>query len=257
MILVKLGGSVITDKTRLRAFKKESVTRLAGEISRAGKRVIIVHGAGSFGHFIAHTYKLHHGYVGDEQLAGFSKVMCDVRDLNLRVMRVMEREGLNPASIPPSACAELDGGRLVRLDLDLFERYASIGATPVTFGDVCLDRSRRFGICSGDQLMERLAEHFRPEKVIFCADVDGIFSSDPAADPKARLMSEVDRSVLEALPREMRYVDVTGSIFGKIECMLRMACHSGECLVINGNAPGRLESALRGRKVKGSRIVGG
>jgi len=53
MILIKLGGSIITGKAEYRAFNKDTVSRLADEISRSDKDVIIVHGAGSFGHIIA------------------------------------------------------------------------------------------------------------------------------------------------------------------------------------------------------------
>ena len=49
MILIKFGGSVITDKAEYRKFNKETVARLADEIKRSGQEVIIVHGAGSFG----------------------------------------------------------------------------------------------------------------------------------------------------------------------------------------------------------------
>lgn len=257
MILVKLGGSVITDKSRLRTFREENVSRLAGEIARAGKEVILVHGAGSYGHVVADRYKLQHGYVEDRQLKGVGEVMEDVRDLNTKVMRVLMSKGLIGVSIPPSVAAELDNGTLVGLDIPVFERYLNLGIMPVTFGDITLDRSRRFGICSGDQLMERLAQHFRPVSVVFCTDVDGVYSSDPSTNPDARLIERVDARTLDILPRESRYVDVTGSIHGKIECMLRMASNCDDCIVLNGNVRGRLESALKGTKVKGSRIVGG
>jgi isopentenyl phosphate kinase len=257
MILVKLGGSVITDKSRLRTFKRENMSRLAGEIARAGKQVILVHGAGSYGHVLADKFDLQRGFIENRQLEGLGKVMQDVRDLNVRVMRALNSKGINAVSIPPSVASELDNGKLVHLDLRLFERYLELGVTPVTFGDVALDRSRRFGICSGDQLMERLAKHFRPESVIFCADVDGVFSSDPNMNPKAKLLEEVNRSVLDLLPRKSKYVDVTGSIHGKIECMLKMSSNCDNCIVLNGNVRGRLESALRGKRVRGSRIVGG
>lgn len=53
MIIVKLGGSVITDKAEYRRFRADTVARLASEIASSGERVIVVHGAGSFGHILA------------------------------------------------------------------------------------------------------------------------------------------------------------------------------------------------------------
>jgi isopentenyl phosphate kinase len=256
MILVKLGGSVITDKSRLRTFRRENASRLAGEIARAGKQVILVHGAGSYGHVLADRYQLQLGFQEDRQLAVLGEVMQDVRELNFKVMRELTSKGISAASIPPSTIAELEDGELVHLALPIFEKYLNLSMTPVTFGDIALDRSRRFGICSGDQLMEKLTEHFNPESVIFCTDVDGVFSSDPNRDPKARLIEEVDRSVLDILPKRSKYIDVTGSIHGKIERMFNMSSNCRNCIVLNGNVKGRLELALKGKKVKGSRIIG-
>jgi len=255
MILVKLGGSVITDKTGLKAFREDQTKRLALEISRSGKEVFLIHGAGSFGHVLAHRHSLQNGFKSKDQVQGLARVMSDVRELNQKVVETFERSGIPCASIPPSAVAELDEGILVHLPTHLFMAYSELGLMPVTFGDVCLDRTRGFGICSGDQLMEWLAREFRPERVIFCADVDGIFTSDPNVDPKAEIIHEVDERTLEGLPRTERYLDVTGSIYGKIESMLRISSHSMDCMVINGQVGGRLESALGGEEVIGSRVI--
>lgn len=257
MILIKLGGSVITEKAGFKDYKESETRRLAREILRTGKEVFLVHGAGSFGHVLARRYSLQNGFENEGQKAGLAEVMADVRELNLRVIRTLNEEGFHAVSVPPSVIGELDNGRLVELDAAIFSRYSELGLTPVTFGDVCVDRSRGFGICSGDQLMEWLAREYKPERVIFCADVDGIYTSDPNVDPKAELVPVVSRDTLEALPRTDRHPDVTGSIYGKIESMLRLAHYSGDCLVINGLIEGRLEAALRGEDVIASRAFSG
>jgi len=255
--LVKLGGSVITDKTRYRVFNQESADRLAGEIASSGKQVVLVHGAGSFGHMLAHEHQLHKGYLSDSQRFGVARVQWDVRDLNREVMQCLDHAGLPATSIPPSACALMEGGQLKRMDLDLFHRYLDLGITPVTFGDVVLDSQRKFGICSGDQLMYLLAKEFRPKLIVFCADVDGIFTADPNLDKGATLIERVDRSTLDSIPRTSRVTDVTGSIYGKLESMLSMAPLAKSTMVINGLVPGRLAAALKGERVKGSMVVGG
>jgi isopentenyl phosphate kinase len=56
LVLLKLGGSVITDKTRPFTARLDVIERLAAEIKNAltdrgdDLRLIIGHGAGSFGH---------------------------------------------------------------------------------------------------------------------------------------------------------------------------------------------------------------
>ena len=257
MILIKLGGSVITHKEKYRSLNLKAMERLASEIADAGKQVVLVHGAGSFGHVVAHEYDLNQGYKEKRQLEGVAKVQMDVRDLNQMVMRSLEVADLPAASIPPGGCALLEDGKLRALDMELFHRYLDLGMVPVTFGDVVLDRVKGFGICSGDQLIYRLAREFQPERIIFCADVDGIFTGDPNLDDEAELIERVDRQVLDSLPRTTRHMDVTGSIYGKIECMLRMAESAGSTMVINGLVAGRLESAIKGESVVGSTVVGG
>jgi isopentenyl phosphate kinase len=256
MLLVKLGGSVITDKMGYRVMREEALFRLAGEIAGCGSEVIVVHGAGSFGHVIAAEHGLQHGFVERSQLMGAAQVMEDVRTLNLAVISALNRSGMPAVSLPPSAMADLSDGKLERLDLSMFARYLDLGIVPVTFGDVALDFKRGFGICSGDQLMETLAREFAPERIIFCTDVNGVYTSDPNQDPHARMLDHVDQTTLDSLPRTQRCADVTGSIYSKIETMLRITSHGGGSTVINGSVPGRLAAALKGEEVIGTRVGG-
>ncbi len=257
MILVKLGGSVITDKTTYRTFREGSVRRLAREMSTTDEQKIVVHGAGSYGHIYAKEYALQSGLKEKRQIEGVAKVMHDVRELDNLVVGAFNDEGMWSAAVPPGSSVIMKGGILSRMDIWPFERYLKIGITPVTFGDVALDNEKGVSICSGDQLMVRLAKRFRPRKVIFCADVDGLFTADPNCDPTATLIENVDQNTLSTIPRTDRCVDVTGSIYAKIEYMLQIAKHAGECKIINGNAEGRLADVIADRNTICSRIVGG
>ncbi|HUT26823.1 MAG TPA: isopentenyl phosphate kinase [Methanomassiliicoccales archaeon] len=257
MILVKLGGSVITDKGRYRTFDREIASRLTLEIASSDEKVMIVHGAGSFGHMLAKEHRLHLGIDGPSQIMGAAKVMADVRELNLEISRCMLDSGLPVVSLPPASCARMNQGKLEMLDVDLFQRYLDLNMVPLTFGDVVWDQKRGLSICSGDQLMMSLAEKFSPDKVLFVTDVDGVFTGDPNMDDDAELIENVNKAVLDALPRTERNVDVTGSIYSKIQFMIDMAGRTKECLVLNGKVPGRLEAAMKGRSVIASRVVGG
>jgi isopentenyl phosphate kinase len=257
MILVKLGGSVITDKTTYRTFRDVTVHRLARELLTTEEEKIVVHGAGSYGHIYAKEYALQSGLKERRQIEGAAKVMHDVRELDNLVVGAFNDEGLWSAAVPPGSSVIMKDGALSQMELWPFERFLKIGITPVTFGDVALDDEKGVSICSGDQLMMRLAERFRPRKVIFCADVDGLFTADPNCDPKATLIEEVDKDTLHTIPRTERCVDVTGSIYAKIEYMLKIARHAGECEIINGNAEGRLAETIADRRVVRSRIIGG
>ena len=59
-IVIKFGGGLITDKTQLKTIKAQnldSVCEIIANVLGKGNEVIIVHGAGSFGHLEAKKWK--------------------------------------------------------------------------------------------------------------------------------------------------------------------------------------------------------
>ena len=256
MQLVKLGGSVLTDKRRVTKLRPTALRNVAAEIAAAKDEVVVVHGAGSFGHVKAAKYRLHVGYLEDEQLPAVSEVQRDVRSLNLAVLDALRKAGANPVSLPPSAIARLDDGALASLDLDVFRRYMDLGFTPVTFGDVVLDARRWFSICSGDLLMLALAEAFHPESAIFVADVDGVYTADPKRSRSAKLLREIGPGSVSSIDTSGSDAhDVTGGLAGKLDRMIAVAKYADRCLLVNGLKKGRLLAALRGGKVVGTRVM--
>ncbi len=143
----------------------------------------------------------------------------------------------------------MTGGRLRWPDMEVVRSYMELGIAPVTFGDVVLDDQMGFGICSGDQIMEMLAAAFRPKRIIFVSDVDGLFDSDPKENPDARLIGLVEEESLGSISCGMSVKDVTGGLRGKMEAMLRLCSAGRECVLLNGLAEGRLLSALRGEEI--------
>jgi isopentenyl phosphate kinase len=257
-VLIKLGGSVITDKANLRTFREEACRRLAGEMKGLDGSLIVVHGAGSFGHILAKKHRLDEGFIDESQLHPVAIVQRDVRELNTRVLGAMIDSGVRGVSVPPAASATFDGGVVKSFDPSLFRKMMGLGLVPVTFGDVVPDESLRFSICSGDLMMAELARHLRPRLAVFCADIDGVFTGDPKADGGAELIHELNRKALEGLRRtESLNADVTGSIFGKLERMLDIAAHCEKCIILNGDVPGRLEKALRGESVPSTVVLPG
>ena len=257
MILIKLGGSVITDKSQYRKFNKERVSRLCSEIKHSGQRVLVVHGAGSFGHVLSKKYNLQDGFGSDEQIPAVAEVQYDVRDLSQMVVREMLDVGIPAVSIAPGSCFVMENGKLIATDTEAIKRLYDLGIMPVTFGDVVADRIKGFGICSGDQLMEILAELFDVHKVVFVSDIDGLYNADPKSDKKARMFGSVDAETLKNIKSESNIDDVTGGIRSKMEAMLRMSNADCDCVLLNGTIEGRLGALLRGETVTCTVAKGG
>ena len=257
MKLIKLGGSIITDKKEYRKFNADTVARLCREIRESGQDVIVVHGAGSFGHVLAKKYDLNAGNRDPEQIPAVAQVCYDVRELDSMVVKELNAAGIPSVSVPPGSCFVMEDRKLRIENDEVLRRFVDIGIMPVMFGDVVLDRKLGFAILSGDQIMERLTDIFDIDQVIFVSDIDGLFDDDPKTNPSARMYETVDMSVLESVRSESSVDDVTGGVREKMMAMLRMCSGKRECVLVNGNAEGRLLSLLRGERTVCTRATGG
>lgn len=258
MLLVKLGGSVLTDKARLRTARRATIRRLARELVASREPLLVVHGAGSYGHIRARKHRLNAGGSTPSKRAAAARVQADVRELDRFVVDALLDAGLAAVPVAPSTVLILDDGNVASIDLTPFLEFSSMGFTPVTFGDVVRDMKRGFSVCSGDLMMLELARAFRPDRAVFVADVDGLFTSDPKRTRHARLLDAVRPDDLTRIEfTAASRTDVTGSIEGKVRRMFEIADHVGECLIVNGNVKNRVRDALRGRRVVGTRVTRG
>jgi len=255
---VKLGGSVLTDKARLRTPRRATIRRLAAELATIRQPLLVVHGAGSYGHILARRHKLNEGGVSASKRVAATRVQQDVKELDGIVVNAFIEAGIAAIPIPPSAVLSLNDGMVVTADLTPFLEFSSMGFTPVTFGDVVRDLRRGVAVCSGDVMMLELARAFRPERAVFATDVDGLFTADPKRRRDASLLEVVRPKDLEGIEfSTAKRTDVTGSIEGKVRRMFEIAEHVGECLIVNGNVKNRVRDALRGRRVAGTRVARG
>ncbi len=244
---MKLGGSVITDKTQYRALRQEVLERLAKEVASAPEPIVVIHGAGSFGHVVARTHRLADGDDGTpERRAAFARVLADVRELDAHVRTALLDGGIPAVSHATFDIARLRDGALETFDASGVVASLAAGFTPVLRGDGALDAARGFGIISGDVLMVELARVLRPSRAIFVTDVDGIYDDDPSTNPSARLLARVSAAAGIQGAGAAKGADVTGGMRGKLARAAEVARQGVEVWVINGLEAGRLSQALSG-----------
>lgn len=249
MILIKLGGSVITDKSQYKKFNQDQASRLCREIAESGRSVMIVHGAGSFGHVLAKRYAVQEGLTDFGKVTPAAMVHHDAMELGMLLTSELMKVGIPAASVSPGTCFVMDDGKLIVNDDEAIRRMAHVGIMPVMFGDVVMDRKRGFGIVSGDQLMELMADMFEPDRIVFVSDIDGLYDKNPKTNPDARFIPEVTSEVMDAVDSREDVDDVTGGVRNKMESMLRMCTPERDCVLVNGTVPGRLLSLLKGEDV--------
>ncbi len=258
-ILIKLGGSVITDKEHEFKAKEETIKRLADEIAAAKVPAIIIHGAGSYGHGIAKKYGLHFGMKERTQFRMFSFLRIQMDELREIVSQALFDVGLNPFPIQPSAIFTTLNGQVFHFEDHALLQAIRMNFTPVLHGDAILDYRKGSTIISGDLLCEILAKYIGPTKCVFVTDVEGIYTKDPKTYPDAELLehlkiSDVLRLLKSGNVGESKYDDVTEGMRGKLKKILPIIDSGSEVVVINGNKDGALYNVLIGAKERGTYI---
>ncbi|PIA62907.1 hypothetical protein AQUCO_00200724v1 [Aquilegia coerulea] len=153
---------------------------------------IIVHGAGSFGHFQASQSGVHKGGL---QLpivkAGFVATRISVTSLNLEIVRALAREGIPSIGMPPFASGWSTCDRkIASAGVSQVVEVVDSGFVPVLHGDAVLDDLQGCTILSGDVIIRHLAELLKPQYVVFLTDVYGVYDRPPT-DPGAVLLREI------------------------------------------------------------------
>lgn len=249
MIIVKLGGSVISDKNVEKSFHEDVVSQIASEIAQfyPKENFIIVHGGGSYGHPLAKEYNLREGIEPnpESKRIGFSKTHQAMLELNEKIINIFLEKNLPAFSVSTSSVFITEGGSVAYGNVEVLKRLIELRLIPVLFGDVAVDLKKGIDILSGDQIITYLAKMLRPSKVIFLMDVDGIYDGKPDEgsliwELKVR---EIDR-LIERLSGSAG-IDVTGGIANKLREAKGIAQFS-EVWFVNGKVSGRLSGAIIG-----------
>lgn len=248
LIFLKLGGSLITDKTAEEQLRTDVLARLAEEIATARAirpelRLVIGHGSGSFGHVAAARYDTRAGVRGPEAWAGFAEVSASAARLNRLVGDALLAAGVPALSLQPSASAIAEAGALVEMATAPLQAALEAGLVPLVYGDVAIDRARGGTIISTEQVLGYLARQLRPGWLLLAGDTDGVLDERGEVLPRIHAGNAND---LAPLLGGSRGTDVTGGMADKVASMLRLsaALPGVRIRIISGLVAGRLHSAL-------------
>ena len=252
--LVKLGGSLITNKTKPRTVEKERLERLAAEIAAgwSGGGLVVGHGSGSFGHPEARAAGLVGG-AGGRRLEspvdrmGIARTQSAAQALHRMIVSSLIDAGVPAYSQPPSGFLVADGGEPHGEAPAPLAEALRLGLVPVTMGDVAIDRRRGAAIVSTETVFEFLAGAL-PELGIEVRQALWLGVVAGVLDDAGRLIGRIDAKNIEAasaVAGGSAAVDVTGGMEHRLVTAWRLARAGVESLILDGRVPGLLESALR------------
>lgn len=256
LVIIKLGGSVITDKSKARGgFRKSVIRRLAKEILDAKKKkdfdLILVHGAGAYAHYLTKKYRIAEGYLGGQSAVGYAHIKNELFRLNNLVWSECLLVGLAVCTVQPSAVIFTENGRIKNFDMRLIEVLLKMGIAPLLLGDDTIDEKRGIAILSGDKTMAYLARKFAARKVIFVSDVEGVFNKNPKIHKDAKLIKEINNKNFRKIIGSMEIYnknDASGEMKGKLLAIAGELKEVG-VRIVSGLRNQALKEALLGRNI--------
>jgi len=257
LIIMKIGGSVITDKqSEIPKVNFENLNRIAKEISEAydseKMKLIIVHGAGSYGHQIVKRTGIDKGIETKQQLINFAETQRLQNELNCIVTDALIKDNLPAIPCQASASAIMENKKFLEMDIKTIKGFLEIGLIPVLYGVPAYDKTQKCSILSGDDIAPYLAKELKAERIIHATDVNGIYTGDPKFDKNAELIPEITEAKFEEIKKSITgstSVDVTGGMLKKISEIMAITGHGTESQIISALVPGNIIRAMNGEKI--------
>lgn len=256
IVLLKLGGSLITDKDKPYTPRLDKLAELAQEIKTAldsspGLHLILGHGSGSFGHVAAKKHGTRDGVQTREQWLGFTEVRFQAAELNRYVVQSLLEAGLPAMPFPPSASMVSDRRKVTYHNVETIRRALAANLLPVVQGDVAFDESLGGTILSTEDVFAFLVEQFNPSRILLAGLEAGVWADFPA---RTRLVKQIQLSDYEAMRSGIKgsaSTDVTGGMKAKVEEMLSLIQKNKDLTVqiFAAEEPGLLTRALQGENV--------
>jgi isopentenyl phosphate kinase len=249
MQILKLGGSAITKKSGYMQANLPAIASLARAVASAIRQgageLVIVHGAGSFGHAPVLKYGLGSGVKTARQRKGCKITQKACACLSCHVALALSQAGVRAVSIPPHKIIKSKDGRIAKLNYSPIATALRNGFVPVLYGDMVPDAKLGFSVCSGDQIVARIA--CRAKRVVMATNVDGVMAG-------RKLVPKITRKGFASVARHIKgsgAPDVTGGMAGKLREI--MQCRT-QTFIVNARKPERVCALLLGRKTVSTRV---
>lgn len=246
MILIKLGGSIITNKQRPLSPRRKTIHGIARVLATLDEPAVLVHGGGSFGHHWSVMYDMHTKPQRYDS-HGVAVVKNSMIDLNRIVVEILLKNKLNPYCLQPAYF--MQGNKPVPERIAEMAKISKSGLLPVTFGDALWYGQNKTYILSGDVIMTHLSQVLNPRLCIFALNVDGLYG-----DPDAKkLITEFENQRPSMSKNKM---DVTGGMARKVREAVKISKTGIDVFFVNGTKPERIAMAVNDNKFHGT-IFGG
>ena len=260
--LLKLGGSLLTDKNQPYSLRKDILRSSVRQIIDADEKLILIHGGGSFGHPLAKKYKVSGGL--DEsipnQILGVAETHHSMIKFNNHIVNNFLELNYPVLSIQPSCIFIKDSQVIFTNSLNVIKTALDLNILPILYGDIIFDKQGSFSIISGDQIILELCNNFTGydiSKVIFAMESNGLYIIDDSNNEDCKLVTECYAEELDSLNLADlgQKIDVTGGIKTKLD-IIKSICESKiPVQLINGLVEGNIYKSLKNQNLNCTNIL--
>lgn len=244
LILIKLGGSLITDKAKINVARHKVIENLVKQIKEMVENnndlsLIIATGAGGFGHPVAKKYE-------NNLEKGLPFIKKAVKQINQIVVDSLNREGIKSVSMEPSKVAKYESRKMISLSHGSIVSLLEKNIVPVFHADLVNDKKLGTSILSMDRFTVDIAidlknSGYAVEKVIFCGTTDGVLDNNGKTIEK---INKENYFKIKSYFYDNKVADTSGGMRGKVEECLRLIDEKILCVMINGKKIAKLGGTL-------------
>ncbi len=253
IIFLKLGGSLITDKTQPYTVRRDKLSELAREIKSArartpGLRLVIGHGSGSFGHYAVTEHYPNLEIREKKDWLGFNEVWYRASQLNRYVVEAFHDAGVPAMAIQPSAAVISKNGVIRNWELAPLVSALNAGIVPMIYGDMTFDITKGGTVLSTEALMFYLAQQIRPQRILLAGLEAAVWADFPARRQRVEKVTPGNYDAVAGKVGGSHGTDVTGGMKSKVEEMLRLVQTIPQMTVqiFSGEESGNVERVLNG-----------
>jgi isopentenyl phosphate kinase len=267
LVFLKLGGSLITDKTQPYTPQLDMMNDLALQIKIALQtqpelNLVLGHGAGSFGHVPASEYKTRDGLPPratplahrqrdeseENYWKGFAEVWYQASSLNRFVMKALHNTGLRTVALPPSASVIASNGQISFWDMTPIRMALAAEMVPVVFGDTVFDEVRGGTILSTEDLFMHLTRALHPDRILLAGLEAAVWEDFPARTRPIETITPRSFQQIKGGVGQSAAADVTGGMESKVRQMLELVEGNPDLKIqiFSGAEPGNLVRVLTG-----------
>ncbi|MCR6109547.1 isopentenyl phosphate kinase family protein [Bacillus sp. A301a_S52] len=258
MYVVKIGGSLITDKNAYCKPEFENIYQYARIIKKNWTalkgNLIIVLGGGSYGNAVPKRYHIDNS-MNHWKPENIAMMTIKMQEWMREFYYAFKKYDIPCYPFQASAFVVSNEGEHYSSYIDPIKKCLELGLLPIISGDLVFDEKNDFGIFSSDKIPEVIAEHLDVKKVVMLTDVPGVYFQNNKKEIIKTINKQNYRSVLGETGGSLKQ-DVTGGMKTKVKSLYKLSQYGCDSVICDGREPENIIEAFNEDKQIGTLIEG-